>query len=167
MHKKVHLVHSKLNSSPKNCLLNSWHPTLSLLRTWFLLPVQLAKINFEIDLYRLKIQFVEFDFFQLPKFKYRSTGEVTDFIIGEYSTRAYCPNIYTVPVAILIRVHWPLRCISIRPSWKSELPAAKRVCWKSSRKNSPANSESELVLTKTSFEKYWRTNSTFSDHLNF
>ena len=37
----------------------------SLFPTGFLLPVQPAKINFEIDFCRLKIQFVEIDFYNL------------------------------------------------------------------------------------------------------
>ena len=37
----------------------------SLFRTGFLLPVQPAKINLEIDFCRLKIQFVQLDFFNL------------------------------------------------------------------------------------------------------
>jgi hypothetical protein len=37
----------------------------SLFQTGFLLPVYPAKINIEIDFWRLKIQFVELDFYNL------------------------------------------------------------------------------------------------------
>jgi hypothetical protein len=50
--------------------LSSMNWIFSLFQTWFLLPVYPAKINFEIDFCRLKIQFVELDF---SKIKYRST----------------------------------------------------------------------------------------------
>ena len=53
----------------------------SLFQTGFLLPVQPAKINFEIDFCRLNIQFDELDFL---KIKYRSTGVISSGDLSLY-----------------------------------------------------------------------------------
>ena len=52
----------------------------SLFRTWFLLPVQPAQTNFEIDFCRLKIQFVKLDFFNLL-FQSSSTDQQGDCLV--------------------------------------------------------------------------------------
>ena len=79
----------------------------SLFQTGFLLPLQPANINFEIDFCRLKIQFVKLDY---SKFMYRSTGgksqsnispERIDYLprnlnLRQFNAISYCPLLRSI-----------------------------------------------------------------------
>ena len=84
-------------------------------RTWFLLLVQPAKINFEIVFCRLKIQCVEIDFYNLI-FQKSSTGQLAVKLVGSQNNLFLRPIIWMGPFwlkslgghALLapFKVHW-------------------------------------------------------------